>query len=255
MIAAWRGRTGPIAALACAALALAGLLIAAASAAAAPSLLPPQAVVGASGTVESLNGLAVAPDGSGGMVFMEAVAGVPHVMVSRLEDGSWTQPVQVDPGLGGASSQPQIAAGNDGELVVAFVNAGAVYVSDATQASTAFSAPAVIAAGSANPSLAVNALGRGYLAYAAQDGAGDDVDVDYFNGTKWSPARPTAVNVVAGDDAGIGAGAPDVAAAQDGVGIVVWGKADTFTRVASGAPRRAFRSHAWIQQASMAGRR
>ena len=67
--------------------------------------------------------------------------------------------MQVDPGLGGASSQPQITAGNDGELVVAFINAGAVYVSDASSSQQdVLGAASELAAGRANPSLAVNAL-------------------------------------------------------------------------------------------------
>ena len=181
-------------------------------------------VVAPSSAVDSLNGLAVARDGSGGIVFLETVAGVPHVFVSRLEQGAWQRPEQVDAGLAAASSQPQIAAHDHGELVVAFVNSGAVYVNVVRNQRQRFSAPREIAAGAADPSVSLNPYGVGYLAYTAQDGAGDDVDVDYFDGRVWSPASPHYVNVTAADNAGTGAGAPDVAAASDGVGIVTWGE-------------------------------
>jgi hypothetical protein len=193
----------------------------------ATALMRPQMVVGphgALGAIDSLNGLAIAPDGSGGMVFLETISGVPHVFVSRLQQGAWHPPEQVDVGLSAASSQPQIVADDNGELVVAFVNSGAVYVSRARNGAQPLSAPQLIATGATHPSVSLNSYGVGYLAYTAQDGAGYDVDVDYFDGKAWYPANPHAVNVTAADNAGTGNDAPDVVAAGDGVGIVAWGE-------------------------------
>ena len=189
-----------------------------------PVLLPPQVVVGPSSAIDSLNGLSIARDGSGGMVFLETVSGAPHVFVSRLMQGAWQAPQQVDVGLSGASSQPQIAAANHGELLVTFVNGGAVYVAGVANSGQAFPAPAGIAGAASNPSISINPFGVAYLAFTALVGAGHDVDVDYFNGSGWAPASPQAVNVTPGDDAGTGAGAPDVVTAGDGVGIVTWGE-------------------------------
>lgn len=194
------------------------------AAVATPALMPPQVVVAPGSAVDSLNGLSIARDGSGGMIFLETVAGIPHVFVSRLEQGAWQPPEQVDLGLNGASSQPQIVADNHGELVVAFVNSSALYVSAVMNSSQAFSTPQEIALGASDPSLSMNTYGVGYLAYTADDGAGHNVDLDYFDGANWSPANPQAVNVTPGDDAGVGTGAPDVVAAGDGVGIVTWGE-------------------------------
>ncbi len=202
---------------------LAGLLTAA-PASAAPSAMPARVVVAPSGALDSLNGLSIADDGSGGMVFLETVAGVPHVFVSRLEHGAWQPAEQVDAGLSAASSQPQITAHNHGELVVAFINSGALYVNTVRHRKQPFSTPQELATGASNPTVSINGYGVGYLAYTAQDGAGYDVDVDYYDGKTWHPASPHDVNVTAADDAGTGAGTPDVVAAGDGVGIVTWGE-------------------------------
>jgi len=67
-------------------------------------------------------------DGTGGLVYLKDVGGVAHVFVSELLNGSFQAPVQVDAGLLGASSQPVIAAGQDGLLLVAFINSGTLYV-------------------------------------------------------------------------------------------------------------------------------
>jgi len=58
----------------------------------------------------------------------EQVGGVAHVFVSALAQGRFQTPVQVDSGLAGPSSQPVIAADDGGLLLVAFVNAGELYV-------------------------------------------------------------------------------------------------------------------------------
>ena len=142
-------------------------LLAAAPASAAPTPLPPQVVVAHSSAIDSLNGLSIAGDGSGGIVFLETVGGVPHVYVSRLEQGAWQPAQQVDTGLSAASSQPQIAAHGHGELVVAFVNSGALYVTMVRGPRQAFSAPLQLAVGAANPSVSINRYGVGYLAYTA----------------------------------------------------------------------------------------
>ncbi len=205
---------------------LAGLLAAPAALAqfSMPALVSPQVVVGPSSAIDSLNGMSIARDGSGGMVFLETVGGVPQVFVSRLVQGAWQAPEQIDAGLSGPSSQPEIAADNHGELLVAFVNSGALYVSVVMNSSQPFPTPQALAVGASNPSISINTFGVAYLAFTAQAGTGDDVDVDYFDGSSWSAASPQAVNVTAGDNAGTGAGAPDVIAAGDGVGIVTWGE-------------------------------
>jgi hypothetical protein len=172
----------------------------------------------------TLGGMSVARDGSGGLVYTAETGGVTHAYVSRLVDGAFEAPQQLDIGLDGSSSQAVIAAGNGGVLAVAFVNGGSVYTTQALSSTAQFSAPQQMQASAYDPQIALNTYGVGYLAFTASDGAGDNVDVEYWNGSGWAPASPEAVNMTSGDDAGTGAGAPSVAAAGDGVGVVAWGE-------------------------------
>ena len=60
------------------------------------------------------------------------------MFVSRLLGGIFSPPQQIDPTLPGPSSQPVIAAGNGGVLIVAFINTGGLYVVQAGGGSQAF---------------------------------------------------------------------------------------------------------------------
>ena len=100
-----------------------------------PTFSPPNVVVdGPSPDISSLNGISIARDGTGGLLYVKNVDGVAHVFVSRLLSGSFQPPQQVDPGLPTASSQPVIAAGQGGLLIVAFINGGDLYVAQAPSA-------------------------------------------------------------------------------------------------------------------------
>lgn len=194
-----------------------------AGAAAQPAQLQPTTVVSGLSSA-TIGGMSVARDGSGGLVYASGSGANQHVWVSRLVSGGFQTPQQLDAGMPGASSQPVIAAGNGGVLLVAFVNGGTVYITQALSSGKGFSAPQALAGGASNPSIAINNFGVGYVAFTAASGGGDDVDVEYWDGTGWSPASPEAVNVTPGDQAGTGAGRPSVAAAGDGVGVVAWGE-------------------------------
>ena len=66
-------------------------------------------------------------------------------------------------------------------------------------------------------------FGKGYLAFTAADGAGHDVRAAYYDGGTWA-LESAPLNATPADDAGTGTGAPQVAAAGDGVAIVAWGE-------------------------------
>ncbi|HYB25761.1 MAG TPA: hypothetical protein VEF89_04030 [Solirubrobacteraceae bacterium] len=206
------------------AFALALLLGTAGAAVAQPSPGPPQVIDGPSSAIDSLGGLSVARDGTGGLVYLKTVAGLERVFVSRLVGGQFQAPVEVDAGLAGASSQPVIAAGNGGVLLVAFINSGGLYVVDVAGSSSPFGAPEGLAAGASNPSLQMTNFGKGYLAFTVADGAGFDVRAAYYNvGGPWA-LESAPLNATPADDAGTGSGAAAVAAAGDGVAIVAWGE-------------------------------
>ena len=103
-------------------------LAAAPLAAAQPTAGAPQVVAGPAGDV-SLGGLAIARDGTGGLVFLENAGGAEHVFASRLIGGVFQPPTQLDAGLAGSSTQAVIAGTNGGILIVAFVNSGNLFVS------------------------------------------------------------------------------------------------------------------------------
>lgn len=194
-----------------------------AAAARTPTLAPATTVDGPAGIV-GLDGMSIARDGTGGLVYVKDVAGVSHVFVSQLLSGSFHPPVQVDAGLPGASSQPVIAAGQDGVLLMAFINGGSLYVSQTAAGGAGPGPPQALYAGAVNPSLSLSNFGKAYLAFTAVNGAGGgDIRTAYYYGGQWAlESGPLDANPAA--NAGTGSGRPAVAAAGDGVGIVVWGE-------------------------------
>jgi hypothetical protein len=189
-----------------------------------PAVGPPTMVDGPSPDILRPSGLAVsiARDGTGGLVYLKQVAGVPHVFVSQLGGGVFQAPVQVDTGLGGASSQPVIAAGNGGVLLIGFINGGELYVVQGSPGGQ-FGSPAGLASGAINPAIGMSNFGKAYLAFAVADGGGYDVRTAYYYNGTWALEGPP-LNQTPADNAGTGAGRPAVAAAGDGVAIVVWGE-------------------------------
>jgi hypothetical protein len=190
-----------------------------------PVPAPPRVIDGPSGAIvrPAGIGMSIARDGTGGLVYLKQVAGVQHVFLSALTGGSFQAPVQVDQGLG-ASSQPVIAAGNGGLVLVAFISGGELYVAGRASATVPFSAPAALAGGASNPAISITNLGKAYLVFSAAEGGGNDVRAAYYYGGGWAVA-PTPFNVSSTDGAGTGSARPAVAAAGDGVGIVAWGEA------------------------------
>ncbi len=206
------------------ALALLAAAVFAPAAAAQPSPSPPTTVDGPSGAIASLNGLSVARDGTGGLVYLKAVGGVSHVFSSPLIGGRFQPPQQLDAGLPLASSQPVVAAGNAGVLLVGFINGGTLYVADKASSTAAFTSPQALSGGASSPSIQMSNFGKAYLAFTVADGAGHDVRAAYYVGGSWSLESAPLNAVSAADDAGTGSGAPAVAAAGDGVGAVAWGE-------------------------------
>ena len=188
-----------------------------------PSPAPPTVIDGPSAAISGLGGLSIARDGTGGLVYSKAVSGISHVFVSALIGGQFQSPVEVDAGLLGASSEPVIAAGNGGVLLVGFISGGQLYVADKAGPNAGFGSPQALAAGASNPSLEMTNFGKAYLAFTIADGAGHDVRAAYYDSGEWS-LEAAPLNDTPADDAGTGSGAPQVAAAGDGVAIVVWGE-------------------------------
>jgi len=188
-----------------------------------PVMQPPVTIDGPAGSIQGLSGLSVSRDGGGGLVYLGSVDGVDHVFVSELTDGEFGAPVEVDAALAGASSQPVIAAGDGGLLVIAFINGQDLYVVSRASSTAPLSAPQDLFNGAVNPAIEMSIHSEAYLAFAAADGSGYDVRDLYYYAGGWQ-LESVPLNLTPADDAGTGAGAPAVAAAGDGEAIVAWGE-------------------------------
>ncbi len=202
---------------------LAALIAPAAGSAQNPTLAPPTTVDGPSADIVSLSGMSIARDGTGGLVYLKNVAGVQHVFVSRLAGGVFQAPQEIDSSFANPSSQPVIAAGNGGVLLVAFVNSGSLYVVHSRRSSSPYGAPLDIYNGASNPSIQMSSFGKAYLAFAAAGDGGSDVLAAYYYNGAWS-LESAPLNAKPGDDAGTGQGRPSVATAGDGIATVAWGE-------------------------------
>src|SRR5271154_5999885 len=81
-------------------------------------ILPSTTIDGPSQEIVGFGGIAMAEDGTGGLVYLKRVEGVPHVFVARYVEGRWLPPVRVDVEQPFAASWPRIGAAADGELIV-----------------------------------------------------------------------------------------------------------------------------------------
>ena len=105
-----------------------GLLAALCAAPGARAALAPATLIdGPSPTILDVDGSAMAPDGSGGILYRKLVGGQPHLFVSRFQGGAWQSPVQVDAGQPFAATFPAIAAGDGGRLLVVWAEPWAVF--------------------------------------------------------------------------------------------------------------------------------
>jgi PKD domain len=188
------------------------------------ALAPPSLIDGPSQAIDSLGAIAVSRDGTGGIVYLKDVAGVAHVFVSRLVGGVFAPPEQVDAALAGSSSSPVLAADDRGVLLVAFINAGALYVTDRLGTPPAWKAPLRLIGAASNPALSMSDFGKAYLAFTEVGTGGHDVRAAYYQAGNWAlESAPLDADPAA--NAGTGEGRPVVGAAGDGVGVVAWGEA------------------------------
>jgi hypothetical protein len=84
-------------------------------------ITPAVTVDGPSSSILDFGGVAMAADGTGGVTYVKSVDGTPHVFASRFSGGSWSSPIRVDAGVPYGGSEPRIAAGVKGELLVVWV--------------------------------------------------------------------------------------------------------------------------------------
>jgi hypothetical protein len=210
-------------------------------------ILPATTLDGPGEEIVGFGGVAMAEDGTGGVVYLKQVEGVAHVFVRRYVGGQWLAPTRVDTEESFAASWPRIGAADGGELVVVwatpFASEDERPVDELLSAtlgpgSSSFG-PATIVDGNirqgtgTSPDLSMSSTGQADVVYRVVNEAeripllrpGDveeEVRVAHFDGERWSALG--AIN----RDPGISmrpptqANAPQIAVGPTGNGVVVW---------------------------------
>ena len=178
-------------------------------------------VDGPSADIQSLGDLDVARDGTGALAYVKRVGGIDHVFVSRLVNGAFQAPEQIDAGLGGAGSQPTVAASDGGRLVVAFVSGGGVFSAVRPAGAPGFAAVQQVAASGSNPDVEMSINGVAYLTWTTN---GDVLAARLERNATTFNGLPGAMDINPAATAGTGTGRPKVAVAADGIATVVWGE-------------------------------
>jgi PKD domain len=236
-------------------LTLSGLTLAAAAllaaAPAARAVIEPVAPIdGPSAEIVELGGVAMAADGTGGLVYRKRVEGRAHIFVAQYAGGKWGAPQRVDTGENFESSFPAIAAGEGGRLVVVWANhysstTDGLFSASLEPGSTGFQPPVPVdldigQATGTYPSVAMNLSGQALVVYrvitAVSGPSTPEIPPGYvdaeirmarFDGEYWSsfgqpinrnPAQPMLTPTAANS--------PKVAIDLTGQGLVAWQEPD-----------------------------
>lgn len=219
------------------------------------TIQPAVTIDGPNEEIVGFGGVAMAEDGTGGVVYLKRIGGVAHVFVSRYVGGHWLAPIQADAGQPYIASWPRIAAADGGELVVVWATPFATeggrpveeLLGSTLDAGASTFGPAMmvdpnIGSGTGtSPDLAMSSTGRADVVFrVVHDEAGqttsipllrpgdviEDVRVAHFNGETWSLLG--TIN----RDPGVSmrpptqTNDPQIAVGPTGNGIVVWQEPD-----------------------------
>jgi hypothetical protein len=210
-------------------------------------ILPATTIDGPSEEIVGFGGVAMAEDGTGGLVYLKRVDGVAHVFVARYLEGHWLAPIRVDTEQPFAASWPRIGAANGGELVVVWATPFATEhehpVDELLGAtlgpgSASFGHAMIVDpnVGSANgttPDLAMSSTGQADIVYrVVRSGTSsvilhpgdvvEDVRVAHFDGTQWSRLGAINRNPGLSMRPPTQANAPQIAVGPTGNAVVVW---------------------------------
>ncbi|HEY4276941.1 MAG TPA: PKD domain-containing protein [Conexibacter sp.] len=162
---------------------------------------------GPSADIVGVDGVAIAQDGTGGLVYRRRVDGHVHVFVARYVSRAWKAPQRIDVGQSFDSFSPAIGAGDGGRLVVTWIQQYGAAVQDrmfsasldpgATQFQPPIGIDLDVRDGlDSAPSLSMGPGGTAYLAYRVvytrqspllPPGTVDaDIRVQRYDGSFWS---------------------------------------------------------------------
>jgi hypothetical protein len=235
-------------------LVFAALLVALHAQSAAAVILPAATIDGPSEDIVGFGGIAMAEDGTGGIVYLKRVGGVAHVFVARYLGGHWLTPIRVDYEQQFAASWPRIGAVNGGELVVVWATPFATennkpveeLLSSTLGPGSAVFGQAMIVdrdvrdGTGTSPDLAMSSTGQADVVYRVVKETGtrtsipllrpgdvvEQVRVAHFNGERWSALGAVNRNAGVSMRPPTEANAPKVAVSATGNGVVVWQEPD-----------------------------
>ncbi|MDX6729442.1 MAG: hypothetical protein QOK49_4247 [Baekduia sp.] len=181
-----------------------------------------EAIDGPSADIRSVGDLDIARDGTGAVTYVKRDAGIDHIFVSRLVDGTYQPPERVDAGIDAPGSQPVVAASDGGRLVVVFIAGGSSFAAVRASGATGWGAPQLLASGASDPSVDMSFNGAAYATYAV----GGSVFAARMDRTAAGFAGiPSPLNADPTHAAGAGDARARVAIAADGTGVATWGEA------------------------------
>ena len=213
-------------------------------------ILPANTIDGPSPEIVSFGGVAMAEDGSGGVVYIKRSGGVPHVFVSQFLGGSWRTPIRVDTEEPFAASWPRIGAANGGELIVTWATPYAINPNQEKPRYEMLGAvlgpggerfgQAILVdrniheATGADPELAVSSTGQADLVYRVVEAERQEaitlhpgdvattVRVAHFAGLRWTGLGAVNRNTGLAMAAPTKSNAPRIAIGPTGNAVVVW---------------------------------
>jgi PKD domain len=227
-------------------------------------ILPAVTIDGPSEDIVGFGGVAMAEDGTGGLVYLKRVDGVAHVFVSRYSEGHWSAPMRVDGENQFAASSPRIGAANRGELLVVWATPFAtenekpvqeLLSSTLAPGSQAFG-PAVIVdpdireGTGTSPALAMSSTGQADVVYRVVQPQSsipllrpgdvqEAVRVARYGGERWTRLGAVNRDPALSMRPPTAANAPQIAITPTGTAVVVWQEPE-INRVARIWARRLF---------------
>ena len=202
---------------------------------------------GPSSAIRELSDSAMSTDGSGGVVYRKDVDGRPHIFAAQFINGRWLPTQQVDVGQRFESSWPVIGAGNDGRLVVVWVQefgaSDRLFSATLQPGSRRFEAPVPIdlfagdSALGTYPSVSMAAGGQAYLVYrvitdsspasAPPGNVLGEYRVARYNGQLWSSlGGPINRSLSSAQPIPSAQNRPQIGADQLGNAVVAWQELD-----------------------------
>jgi hypothetical protein len=207
-----------------------------------------------------LGNVAMAPDGTGGLVYVKTLEGKPHVFAARYNGTTWSAPIRVDTETPYEASEPRVAAGNGGRLLVVWVTQVAtlakgeirrgLYSASLGAGAEEFGAPLLVdpnlkAGVGTSPSVAGTVPGKAIVTYrvitqnfgvagefanAVQLRPGDvvgDIRVARLEGDRWSRLGAINLNPAASMRPPTETNGPEVAIGATGRAVVAWQEPDS----------------------------